>query len=307
MKTPLPKLLSKVAWLVIPALAAQTAAALTTNLIPVADTALRSDAAGNNYGTLTPLPVGVGRFGSPRNNVLLKFDVSGLPGEAVINSATLALVVKQGQTPTADFSLHRLLKDWGEGAQLGFPAAANEATWNARFHPSTLWSTPGGAAGTDYAAAASATAPLTLPSPGGTTTNTFTSAQMAADVAMWLSSSGTNFGWILLATGAAEGSGKQIASREDTTHRPVLTVNYSVGGSSPGSPPLLFGTALDGNQFRFSFNAESNRTYTVEARNSLTAGTWTELTNIPAQPTDATVTITNTVGSTDRYFRVRTP
>jgi hypothetical protein len=71
--------------------------------------------------------------------------------------------------------------------------------------------------------------------------------------------------------------------------------------------PAISAPTLDGNQIRFSFMAQSNFTYTVEYCDSLTAANWTMLTNIPAQPADGTIQISDTVSAAERYFRVRAP
>jgi hypothetical protein len=64
---------------------------------------------------------------------------------------------------------------------------------------------------------------------------------------------------------------------------------------------------LTGNQIRFSFNAESNRTYAVEFRSAVDTGTWGTLTNIQAQPAPATIDVADTISGVDRFYRIRTP
>jgi hypothetical protein len=129
---------------------------------------------------------------------------------------------------------------------------------------------------------------------------------MVADLQLWLDQPGTNFGWILHVAGGQAGSGRQLASREDPSFKPVLTVEYT-GTQSPATPPTIFGTTLEAGTIRFSFNTESNRTYTVEFQDSLTASNWAVLTNIPVQPADTTIQITNTISSDARFFRAHTP
>jgi hypothetical protein len=280
----------------------------TTNLVPIADTALRSSVPDNNFGAVTPLPIGVAVFGSPINRCLFKFNLADIPTNAVINSVTLRLIVATDPTPPANFSVNRLLQDWGEGAGLnvpfihnGAPAVAGEATWNSRFHLSAPWGAGGGQAGTDFVATFSATNLL------ATGTNDFTSPDLASDVQLWLQHPNTNFGWIVFALGEPSDTGKLVASREDPNNAPTLSVDYSLSSFSAAAPPTIFGMSLVGNQIRFSFNAESNRTYAVEFRNSLLDGDWSVLTNIAAQPVEATINITNTISSPQRFYRTRTP
>lgn len=272
------------------------ASAVTTNLLPVADTYIRDSMPGVNFGTATPLLAGVALAGSPVQRCLFRFSLADLPADATITGVHLQLIATTGPREASNFDLNRVLRDWTE---LG-------ATWNVRL-PATPWGAPGGQAGTDFAAGASVTAQLqpVIVSP---TTNDFSSPGMVADVQAWLDDPATNFGWILLATGGAAGSGRQLASRENASLSPVLTIDYTASEPSPpATPPTIFDPALVGDQIRFSFNAQSNRTYTVEIRESLTTGDWTALTNIPVQPSDSVIHITNAVSGGAGFFRARTP
>lgn len=136
--------------------------------------------------------------------------------------------------------------------------------------------------------------------------NAFTSATLAADVQAWLSTPGTNFGWILMvADELTLSSALRALTREDLFSTPVLAVSYTL--PNPPAKPVISQTALLGNRIRFSFRAESNRTYAVETRNSVTGGNWSVLTNIPSLPASATIGITNPLILPAGYFRVRTP
>jgi hypothetical protein len=110
----------------------------------------------------------------------------------------------------------------------------------------------------------------------------------------------------MLATGDHIATGKKIGSRE-SEFSPVLTVEYSLAPPVSAAAPTIFGTAMIGNAFRFSFNAESNRPYAVEFRDSLAISNWTLLTNISASPVNRIINITNPIISTERYFRTGTP
>ena len=70
--------------------------------------------------------------------------------------------------------------------------------------------------------------------------------------------------------------------------------------------PNAFAPSRVGNQVQFSFLAQSNRTYTVEYCDSLSTANWATLTNIPAQPTDGAIQISDTMTADERYYRVRT-
>jgi len=264
------------------------AQAQTTNLVPVADTAMRSTAPDSSFGSATSLPIGVANFGSPINRALFRFDLSVLPTNAIINDASLELTVTLHPVG-ATFVLHRMLSSWSE----------SEATWNNRFvTPSpTPWAAGGALAGTDFISVASAAASQV----GGV--NMFNASGLTADVQMWVNNPGSNFGWILMAAGEPAGSGEQVGSREDPVNTPVLVVDYTVA-----APPIIYGVHQVGNQICFSFDPQGGFAYTVEFRNSLTAGNWNVLTNIPAQLDDISpINLTNTISSVERYFRVRAP
>jgi len=269
------------------------ARAISTNLLPVADTYMRdSGSETSNFGSATAMLVGVSANGAPRNRGLIRFSLTDIPTNATMTGATLRLVSTAGQRPALAHGLHRLLKNWNEA----------EATWNNRL-TATAWGAPGAQADDDYLAAPSATAPIDMPP----ATNFFSSAGMTADLQLWLSDSATNFGWIIIAVGNQLGSGKQVGSREnlDTNLWPVLTVDYTL--PSPPEPLLIESPALIGDQFVFSFNGKSNQTYAVEFRDSLSSGDWSPLTNVPALSADMAVTVSSTNSADQRFFRVRTP
>lgn len=100
---------------------------------------------------------------------------------------------------------------------------------------------------------------------------------------------------------------RKFGARTSLGSEPRLIIDYSAPAMPPTVPPTIFGVALVGNQIRFSFNAESNRTYAVEFQDSLAATNWAVLTNIPAQSANTSLDTTNTMSSLERYFRIRTP
>lgn len=286
--------------------------ALTTNLVPVADTSLFEQNPNNNLGGMDVVIAGTIALGK-HSRALLKFDIAAaLPANAAVSSVILNLSVAVAHGANQDYRLHRVLRDWGEGdgsgggggsSVQGGPADANEATWSARFHPGVLWTVPGSQAGSDYVATSSANATM------GLSALTFSSLGMASDIQMWLDSPSTNFGWMLMiANEGLTGTASRIPSREAAVGMPRLSIDYSVSSTpAPPTPPTLSAPVLEAGNLRFSFDAESNRTYTVQFRDSLTAGNWAMLTNIPAQPANATIHITNAVVGAGRFFRVQTP
>jgi hypothetical protein len=283
-----------------------TGLALTTNLVPSADTSIRNNTPDSNYGGLTSLLLGRAVTGAVVNRGLIRFDVADrVPAGATITAVSLQVTLTLDPTPAANFGLHRVLREWGEGDKStppnfgGAPATANEATWNSRLHGAAAWGAPGGQSGVDFVADSSATTVL------GGVGGQFSSAEMLADVELWRNNAGTNFGWILIAVGEPASTGKQIGSRENPGNEPVLTIEYTVAPEP--TPPLISGTTLDGNEIRFSFIAEQDLTYAVEFRGTLAGGDWSVLTNIPAQPAETLIQISDAVSSPERYYRIRTP
>lgn len=279
---------------------------------PQADTGLFEYAPTNNLGAMAFVPAGTTSVGT-RCRALFRFDPAAfLPANATINSVTLRLTVTLSAGLTSTFALHRVLVDWGEGrgmggpsppGVIGSPAGEGEASWETRFastNAPVLWSTPGGEAGVDFVTPPSATGSLGAAAPTGA----FTSPGLAADVQLWLKHPETNFGWILVATNeSSPGSAVRVATREDPTNAPLLLVGYT----APDSSPRISSFALVGHQFDFTFDLESNLSYTVEYRDSLSRGAWSPLTNLPAQPSNETLTISDELTSSNRFYRVRIP
>ena len=94
---------------------------------------------------------------------LVRFDLSGIPSSAVINSVEVSFVINQVPQNGAaadSATLHLASKDWGEGASnpfgaegQGAAAQSGDATWLHTFYDTIFWTNPGG----DYEPLASAT------------------------------------------------------------------------------------------------------------------------------------------------------
>lgn len=59
--------------------------------------------------------------------------------------------------------------------------------------------------------------------------------------------------------------------------------------------------------FQLSFQAASNRTYTVLTRASLSVGSWTKLVDVPAATTNRMMTVTDPATDASRFYRLVTP
>jgi hypothetical protein len=291
------------------ALTPSAARADSTNLFPIADTGLLESIPTNNLGGAANIVAGKTPKGRARG--LFRFDLTQLPPGATVISATFTIQVVLRHSlpaPASNFTLHRVLKDWGEGVgqgNVGQVAGAGESSWEQRSFPGSPWTPAGGGAGIDYVAAGSAT--QFIDDVGSYTFDS--TSTLVADLQAWVNNPAANFGWMLITDSEdTDFTSRRFATREDPTTPPVLSIQYTAGSQPPPpAPPVIGNLALVANQIRFSFNIESNRTYAVEFRPALDNSIWTSLTNIPAQPAAATISVTDPVSGTNRFYRVRTP
>lgn len=178
--------------------------------------------------------------GNTSNNfsrrALIAFDLSTVPKGVIVLSATLELTVSKTLSGSKNQILHRLTKNWGEGATdasgqegSGINAAPGDATWISNFHPSSLWTSPG--AQGDYVTTPSAS---TLAGSEGAQL-VFTDPRMASDVQNWIDGSLPNDGWILIGDESGSSTSKRYNSADNTeapsVERPRLIISYT-------SPPL---------------------------------------------------------------------
>jgi hypothetical protein len=285
-----------------------SSAQTTLDLTPAADTTLFESSPNDNMGGWTHFAAGTTGDAADRtrNRGLLRFDLTGLPANATIVSASLTVVVTQipgsGRRDSL-FHLHRLLQNWGEGDKLGnrgFPADPGEATWNHQFAPELggageAWSVPGAAPELDFSPEVSAT---TFVAGLGAYTFAATPA-LIADVQLWASNPEVNFGWLIVTEDEAVAkSARAFASRENTLEAPVLRVQFTT------PPPRLLEPHLNGAEFRFHFEAQPAKAYRVEAASQLQPELWTSLTNFSAAPNPPLRTVSVPADGSTRFFRV---
>lgn len=200
------------------------------------------------YAEADTLSNGAGqRFFAGRNGPgdtrrgLIHFDLAGaLPAGATVDSVVLSLNLAQTGAGSRTVSLHRLLADWGEGTSLGSmgegggaPATAGDATWGQRFFGAAQpWMSPGG----DYTPFASASRSV-----GAVGVYTWRSAGMTSDVASWLQTPSSNFGWELVGDESVAGSAKAFSSRQASVVaiRPLLTIYYAEAPTGTAPSPLV--------------------------------------------------------------------
>jgi len=152
---------------------------------------------------------------------------NAIPTGSTVTGATLTLYMSRTKDMADNVTLHRLLANWGEGTSnatqeegRGAQAAPGDATWYHRFYPTSAWTTAGGDA-------RSITSAVTSVNREGF--YSWSSTGLVADVQLWLTNAGTNFGWLIKGDETTTKTAKRFDSRQVTTanQRPVLKVDFT--------------------------------------------------------------------------------
>ncbi len=189
-----------------------------------------SNGAGNFIFVGVTTPSGGSGEPAEKRRAVIAFNVRGpVPAGSTIDSVFLALNMNRTPTGARPVTLHRLVKDWGEGTSNplnpneggGDASDPGDATWIHTFYDTALWTSPGG----DCDAAVSASRMVGL---NGTYTWGSTAA-MVTDVQSWLDTPSGNFGWIVIGDESQTTTAKRFASRTHPTAsgRPTLIVHYT--------------------------------------------------------------------------------
>jgi len=210
--------------------ASAPAAPVTVTLSASKDNTLYEDPNGTLSDGIGP-HLFAGRTAQGSNSIrrgLLAFNLSSIPAEATITSVTLKLNMSKTSAASAGVTLHKVTRDWGEGASNagepgggGTTARTNDATWKHTFFNTQTWTNLGG----DFVGSASAT--TTISQLGSAT---WSGAGMLADVQAWRVNPGTNFGWELVGDETRSATSFRFDSRENpnASVRPVLSVTYNI-------------------------------------------------------------------------------
>lgn len=218
------------------------ARAAGVSIEPSQDNTIYGESPGFSNGSGAHLFAGkTGSFHSRR--ALIAFDVAGsVPAGSTITEVSLTLYVSR--TPNVatlddhEFSLHRLLAGWGEGASsapgpggTGTDAAPGDATWIHRFFPIVAWNSAGG----DFNPVGSAS--LDVGDVGYWEWET--TSGLVADVQSWLDTPALNHGWILIGDEFDLQTARRFDSRNnpDPSVRPVLNVIYEPAAPAAGAVP----------------------------------------------------------------------
>jgi hypothetical protein len=194
---------------------------------PVRDTTIVTSPAGD-LSDARGTSLYIGRTADATQRALLAFDLSSIPAESTIVSASLTVTVTRQRTGGYEVPLHRLLADWGEGSSVGGDGGGGttptpgDATWSHTFFDTAFWATPGG----DFDPTPSA---ATILGPGAPVAFTWSSPGLVSDVQFWLDNPTLNFGWILIGDESSARTAKQLGSRESglATLQPLLQVEVA--------------------------------------------------------------------------------
>jgi len=170
------------------------------------DTWLNSDSPTTNYGTLDQ---GHLQY-STQDRQLHQFDLSSIPSNATITSATLSFYVFSVTGGTPNVSCYRVLKQWDE----------LQATYNNRL-TGTAWGTPGLQSGTDYNATAIATS-------GSISGAGWANFSVTSQVQSWVNGSQTNYGVMYKESSAGHLHNDLSEYTIDTSLRPKLSITYTL-------------------------------------------------------------------------------
>jgi len=182
---------------------------------------------------------------------LLRFDVSRIPSDAIVEEVSLTLHLSNSSLDgpaTTVVRLHRLLDAWGEGASsatggLGAAAQPGDATWIHTFFPDSFWVQAGG----HFVARVSAEREVGSFVPCDTFTchlaNNFytweSTNHLVQDVRHWVKAPEQNFGWISVGDESIVRTARRFDSREHGTpqFRPILSVSYRLPGEESEAVP----------------------------------------------------------------------
>jgi hypothetical protein len=184
------------------------------------DTFLRSAAPTTGYANNAELRIGESNAAADVWHSLLKFDLSGIPANATINSATLTLTIVTDYADNASaVSIYRVKRNWIEAS-----------TWN-KYDASNSWQTAGGTGANDYDSTVIATRSFSATLTAGSS-RTFTLD--TTEIKKLIDGTYTNYGF-LLKTSSENNDAYGWASSDNTTaaYRPLLEIDYSLPTNTP--------------------------------------------------------------------------
>jgi uncharacterized repeat protein (TIGR01451 family) len=216
-----------------PALAsAQTTVVLQGDPLAGQDTHIAQASSVQNFGTATLLLSNSQTNGQSR--ILLRFDLSGIPSGATIQSAVMELYYASTRASTSEsLRLHRVTRSWTE---LG-------ATWRSSDGVNN-WTAQGG----DFDAAVLASATLDA------TADVWKQWSITSLVQSWVAGTASNFGVILESVAASGNNERRFNSSESATPalRPKLTITYVASDLSTSTKAVNNATPVAGQTLTYT-------------------------------------------------------
>jgi hypothetical protein len=164
---------------------------------------------------------------STARKYIQRFNLSAIPANATLLSAKVTYyktsAVPNKQILVTIYSVSQANGDWHEGTQYGGTARPGDSSWNLKDAAGTPWAGSAGlsTSGVDYEPAAIGSFVIPASAQVGAV---FVCDLNLTRVAGWLGATNTNYGILMVASGAAE----YIGSSENATpgYRPKLVVEY---------------------------------------------------------------------------------
>jgi glucose/arabinose dehydrogenase len=193
------------------------------------DNTIYEEVTGNSNGSGVWIFAGaINNNPGPNRRALISFNLGTVPAGGTVATASLTLKMDKTIAGAFPFSLHSMLKDWGEGTANaaanegdGVAAGSGDATWlKPFFGQPAVWDAPGG----DFSLAKSASTAV-----NGDANYSWVSPQLAYDLNAWLASPDSNYGWLLKADDEDTfPTAKRFASFQAVlaTSRPKLAITY---------------------------------------------------------------------------------
>jgi hypothetical protein len=226
------------------------------------DTYISSYDATSNFGNSTALNVGETNAASNRiSRTLIKFDLSGLPANATINSATLSLwQTAELSDNSTTIRVYRSLRDWSETG----------ATW-LLYKSSTAWGADGGFDSTDSEQTDIGSLALTSTEANGEKQFSLTASAIQEMVAGTF----TNNGFLLKADSETDDQ-YQFRSSDNSTsaERPQLVIDYTVPTDTPTPTSTATATITPTPAptatlaYGYQYQLASGKTFTIWSRMS---------------------------------------
>ncbi|HEX5994458.1 MAG TPA: DNRLRE domain-containing protein, partial [Jiangellales bacterium] len=209
----------------------------------------------DNYGIADEGTVGTSTTEKWRE--VFYFDLSDIPANATITSATASTWQRAGATAAMTLQAHRITRPWTEGTTWAY-CSGDGATWY-ETAGGQAWSTPGG--DVDSAIAGTVDVP-----PGDATG--FLNLPITGLVQNWVNGRAPNHGFLLRASDETLRDGNSVLFTTDdytgtSALRPKLTVTYADGNVVQGPKVSLAapapGSAVSGSTVRLAASAEDDR------------------------------------------------